>query len=92
MLQRRMSVGDVSERSSSGAKGRGRRTGQMVVTREKKDVAAHGGVGRSVEKGVRRGKEDVVLASDYDEMDAPWNQYAWMEEMQLRVSHLSSIY
>lgn len=27
-----------------------------------------------------------VLATDDDEVDAPWNQYAWIEEMQLRVS------
>ena len=35
------------------------------------------------------GKDGSMLASDDDEMDAPWNQYAWIEEMQLRVSHYS---
>lgn len=30
--------------------------------------------------------ETTVLAEDEDEMDAPWNQYAWIEEMQIRVS------
>ena len=29
--------------------------------------------------------EETVLANDDDEVDAPWNQYAWIEEMELRV-------
>jgi hypothetical protein len=32
------------------------------------------------------GKEITVLAGEEDEVDAPWNQYAWIEEMQMRVS------
>lgn len=76
MLQRRMSVGLVSEQQSSSVvkKSRNRRTRQMVVTRES-------GSGEDME-----GKDGDILASDDDEMDAPWNQYAWIEEMQLRVS------
>lgn len=31
-------------------------------------------------------EEKTVLAEDEDEVDAPWNQYAWIEEMQIRVS------
>lgn len=27
----------------------------------------------------------TVLATDEDEYDAPWNQYAWIQELQLRV-------
>jgi len=30
-------------------------------------------------------REVTVLASDDDEVDAPWNQYAWIEEMELRI-------
>lgn len=30
-------------------------------------------------------KEKTILASDEDEVDAPWNQYAWIEEMELRI-------
>jgi len=30
--------------------------------------------------------EVTVLAEEDDEVDAPWNQYAWIEEMQIRVS------
>lgn len=30
--------------------------------------------------------EITVLAEEEDEVDAPWNQYAWIEEMQIRVS------
>lgn len=30
--------------------------------------------------------EITVLAEEEDEVDAPWNQYAWIEEMQMRVS------
>ncbi len=30
--------------------------------------------------------EKTVIAVEEDEVDAPWNQYAWIEEMQLRVS------
>jgi hypothetical protein len=30
--------------------------------------------------------EESVLATEEDEIDAPWNQYAWIEEMQIRVS------
>jgi len=75
MLQRRMSVGLVSEQQSSSVvkKSRNRRTRQMVVTRES-------GSGEDME-----GKDGDILASDDDEMDAPWNQYAWIEEMQLRI-------
>jgi len=29
--------------------------------------------------------EKTVLAMEEDEVDAPWNQYAWIEEMQLRI-------
>lgn len=29
---------------------------------------------------------NVVEVTEDDELDAPWNQYAWIEEMQLRVS------
>ena len=28
----------------------------------------------------------TVISADDDEIDAPWNQYAWIEEMQIRVS------
>jgi hypothetical protein len=31
-------------------------------------------------------REVTVLAGEEDEVDAPWNQYAWIEEMQIRVS------
>lgn len=31
----------------------------------------------------------TVLATDEDEYDAPWNQYAWIQELQLRVSMIS---
>jgi hypothetical protein len=31
-------------------------------------------------------KQKTVLATDEDEYDAPWNQYAWIQELQLRVS------
>ena len=31
-------------------------------------------------------EEVTVLAEEEDEVDAPWNQYAWIEEMQIRVS------
>lgn len=30
-------------------------------------------------------KEKTVLANEDDEVDAPWNQYAWIEEMELRI-------
>jgi len=30
----------------------------------------------------------TVLATEDDEYDAPWNQYAWIQELQLRVSTL----
>jgi hypothetical protein len=33
-------------------------------------------------------KHKTVLATDEDEYDAPWNQYAWIQELQLRVSIL----
>jgi hypothetical protein len=37
---------------------------------------------------VKKDSEDggTVLASAEDEYDAPWNQYAWIQELQLRVS------
>jgi hypothetical protein len=35
---------------------------------------------------LRDSTDGSVLATDDDEIDAPWNQYAWIEEMQLRVS------
>jgi hypothetical protein len=40
--------------------------------------------GSHVEEG--SGKEINVFAEEEDEVDAPWNQYAWIEEMQMRVS------
>jgi len=78
MLQRRMSVGVVSEQQSSSSvkKSRNRRTRHMVVTRERQKS----GSGEDME-----GEDGSMLASDDDEMDAPWNQYAWIEEMQLRI-------
>lgn len=30
--------------------------------------------------------EESVLATEEDEIDAPWNQYAWIEEMQIRIN------
>ncbi|GFH60276.1 hypothetical protein CTEN210_16752 [Chaetoceros tenuissimus] len=30
--------------------------------------------------------EITVLAEEEDEVDAPWNQYAWIEEMQMRIN------
>ncbi len=30
-------------------------------------------------------KEKTVLANEDDEVDAPWNQYAWIEEIELRI-------
>lgn len=33
-------------------------------------------------------KQKTILATDEDEYDAPWNQYAWIQELQLRVSTL----
>ena len=30
-------------------------------------------------------REAIVLANYEDEVDAPWNQYAWIEEMELRI-------
>lgn len=30
-------------------------------------------------------EETTVLASEDDEVDAPWNQYAWIEEMNIRI-------
>lgn len=79
MLQRRMSVGAVSEDSSSATKNRNRRVGQMALKKGGKDTTTDDGDG---EKGIREGNE---IASDDDEMNAPWNQYAWIEEMQLRI-------
>ena len=35
--------------------------------------------------------EVTVLAEENDEVDAPWNQYAWIEEMQIRVSGAYSL-
>lgn len=32
------------------------------------------------------GREINVFAEEEDEVDAPWNQYAWIEEMQMRIS------
>lgn len=41
--------------------------------------------------------EQSVLATEEDEIDAPWNQYAWIEELQIRVrswnpSYINSVY
>lgn len=33
-------------------------------------------------------EETTVLASEDDEVDAPWNQYAWIEEMNIRVRRI----
>jgi hypothetical protein len=38
-----------------------------------------------VEEEEVKKNEATVLASDEDEVDAPWNQYAWIEEMELRI-------
>ena len=35
--------------------------------------------------GPTQGEENQVLATEEDEVDAPWNQYAWIEEMNIRV-------
>jgi len=32
-----------------------------------------------------KSKDHIVIATDDDEVDAPWNQYAWIEEMELRI-------
>jgi hypothetical protein len=37
-------------------------------------------------------EEGPVLATADDEVDAPWNQYAWIEELQLRVSFRSRLF
>jgi hypothetical protein len=46
-------------------------------------TAATTGGGTSIRKD---SEEGPVLATADDEIDAPWNQYAWIEELQLRVS------
>lgn len=49
---------------------------------QSKKSSSTGGV--TVRKDTEDG--DSVPATEDDEFDAPWNQYAWIEEMQLRVS------
>lgn len=49
------------------------------------DTATDSVEGTSIRKDSHEGS---VLATEEDEVDAPWNQYAWIEEMQLRVSIL----
>ena len=53
----------------------------------KSDRNSEGG-GTSIRKDATVGS---VLATDEDEIDAPWNQYAWIEEMHLRVSEVLSL-
>mmetsp|Transcript_13766 Transcript_13766/g.22786 ORF Transcript_13766/g.22786 Transcript_13766/m.22786 type:complete len:564 (-) Transcript_13766:19-1710(-) len=47
----------------------------------RKKATASGGT--SIRKDSHEG---TVLATEDDEIDAPWNQYAWIEEMQLRIN------
>jgi hypothetical protein len=51
---------------------------------------ANQGVVESVSRYSKTTRKDTeqgtVLATEEDEVDAPWNQYGWIEELQLRVS------
>jgi len=93
MLQRRMSV------TQGWGSRLNIRKRKVVVTKdeissEKEDKEIEKGFA-DIEESVQDGgiqEEDVVseevtvLAEEEDEVDAPWNQYAWIEEMQIRVS------
>ena len=94
MLQRRMSV-------TTGWGRLNLRRRKVVVTKDENsnekgdEDKGYADVEESVQEGdVQEGdvqEEDsvtevTVLAEENDEVDAPWNQYAWIEEMQIRVS------
>jgi len=97
MLQRRMSV-NVHDGFGSRLNIRRRK---VVVTKNENASDDGGGGGDKKEEGEKadveesvkeggvqednNGSEMTVLAEEEDEVDAPWNQYAWIEEMQLRV-------
>lgn len=93
MLQRRMSV------SPSGSGLNIRRKGKDVVTvtmnggeikQTNDDEIGVADVEESIQDGdLQEGSntdaEMTVLAEEEDEVDAPWHQSAWIEEMQIRV-------
>ena len=100
MLQRRITAyGSASSRGSRG--GNSNNAKDMVVTKSKRteinnnDEDAPGDVEDIINEeehnnnnnnnGKSTPHEKTVLASEDDEVDAPWNQYAWIEEMELRI-------
>lgn len=74
MVQRRMSI-------NSGRSNNVGIVGSSEDGSEEKEEIGFGGGQATVQY-----EEKTVLAEDDDEVDAPWNQYAWIEEMQIRVS------
>ena len=88
MLQRRMSV------LPAGSGLNIRRRGKAVVTKtevasesnnDEKGVADVEDQDGDVQEESNAETEMTVLAEEEDEVDAPWHQSAWIEEMQLRV-------
>ena len=88
MLQRRMSV------LPAGSGLNIRRRGKAVVTKtevasesnnDEKGVADVEDQDVDVQEESNAETEMTVLAEEEDEVDAPWHQSAWIEEMQLRV-------
>ena len=41
--------------------------------------------GDSADPDAASKKDDAIATTEDDELDAPWNQYAWIEEMRLRI-------
>ena len=94
MLQRR-----ITAYGGSPTRWRRKNSKEMVITKAKKaskekaiDESAPGDVEDLIddednnnENYLSTSHEKTVLASEDDEVDAPWNQYAWIEEMELRI-------
>jgi len=77
MLQRRNTIiGGVPVHLTTQSRSRAR---HVIVTREQHSSSEND------EKKKKETKEITVLATDEDEINAPWNQYAWIEELSLRV-------
>mmetsp|Transcript_21247 Transcript_21247/g.45853 ORF Transcript_21247/g.45853 Transcript_21247/m.45853 type:complete len:430 (-) Transcript_21247:3257-4546(-) len=59
----------------------------MNVEQSEREKGGKEARGRGRDRGGKYGDETIV-ATDEDELDAPWNQYAWIEEMQIRIAGL----
>eukprot|EP00978_Attheya_sp_CCMP212_P007733 scaffold17975_cov55-Attheya_sp.AAC.2 len=63
-----------------------------IVTDDDSDKRGSNITAVKEEKGsMSGGNDDTTVATIDDEVHAPWNQYAWIEEMQLRVSNILCI-